>query len=129
MSPSGPTTFLENSSTFRTERLTERYKRKAITPPTRNITINNPVATMRNISRIVANASILPPQNKGMKYLNTAQKCIIMSTRWFLAIAQEVIAGQLGKGQGQGQVLAKHIAEPLILRTKDVRQAVRVANV
>ena len=55
---SGLTTFLENSSTFRTERLTERYNRKAITPPTRTITINNPVETMRKISRIVAIVSI-----------------------------------------------------------------------
>ena len=70
---SGLTTFMENSSKFRTERMAERYKRKAITPPTRTVPINNPVATMIKISRINSIVSILPPLDEGKNILTQQQ--------------------------------------------------------
>jgi len=42
----------------------------------------------------------------------------------FLEVAQEVITGQLGKDPD----LARYVAERVVLRTEDVRQAVQVAK-
>ena len=42
----------------------------------------------------------------------------------FLEVAEEVITGQLGKDPD----LARYVAERVVLRTKDVRQAIQVAK-
>ncbi len=42
----------------------------------------------------------------------------------FLGVAQDVITGQLGKDPD----LARYVAERVVLRTKDVRQAIQVAK-
>lgn len=42
----------------------------------------------------------------------------------FLEVAQQVITGQLGKDSYQ----TRYVAERVVLRTKDVRQAIQVAK-
>ena len=43
----------------------------------------------------------------------------------FLDVAQEVIPGRLGKNPN----LARYVAERMVLRTKNVRQTIRVAKI
>ncbi len=59
----------------------------------------------------------------------TRQSCNAPFTRIatrqeFLEVAQEVIIGQLGKDPA----LPRYVAERVVLRTKDVRQAIQVAK-